>query len=303
MSWLESAEEVDAACRGIVALQVKRKTVIATEVAATNTMTSFVARLCGFDVKDDEASREKTFSRAKAIIKQTLLEKPQKPEDERVVEAAERELTMIRHMLMPVKMRRKEIEEEMELLAADLPVWQHFAVPSFKECGLAVIIGEAGNLSNYSTERKLWRRLGFGMAPGHEAHAYSTWRKAGGLNAEEWTRAGYSPQRLGQIYGVVTVPLIMHKSRSKYGEIYAKRRAHTQVTHPEWWVDKDGKPKLDKDGKPRSDHGKFDAGRVMTKALIADLWSAWRRSGSRMDPGPVSYLAAAASSDLSQRAA
>lgn len=58
------------------------------------------------------------------------------------------------------------------------------------------------------------------------------------------------------------------KPKGPYGEVYAKRRARTAETHPDW----------------TKAHSHKDALRIMTKALIADLWSAWRAARKGVDP-------------------
>jgi hypothetical protein len=45
----------------------------------------------------------------------------------------------------------------------------------------------------------------------------------------------------------------------KYGQVYADRRAHCDVTHPDW----------------TDAHRDRDALRVMFKRFLADLWEAW----------------------------
>lgn len=271
-------EEADSVCGIIKDLQVFRKFVIKMEVRIVNTTTALAARMCGYNA-NDEASREKLWSRAQRIVRRELAGKEHDGEDVRVVAAIKSELVMAKLALEPILKRRAEIEAEMVEKAKALPLERFVsATAGFSWIALAVIVGEAGNLANYSTIRKLWRRLGYGMASGHESQAYSTWRKMGGLSAKDWEQAGYSPQRLGQIYGVVTVPLMMHKKKNKYGAVYDARRAQTFITHPEWYVDKDGNQKLNKDGEPRSAHAKMDAERIATKALLADLRTEWCRS-------------------------
>lgn len=65
--------------------------------------------------------------------------------------------------------------------------------------------------------------------------------------------------RRGTIAGDIGVPLFFAKSKNRYGEVYAARRAHTAIAHPDWT-------------KAHSDN---DARRIMTKALVEDLWRAW----------------------------
>lgn len=280
--------DIDAICGAIIDLQVRRKFVVKTETKCTNSVTGLTARMCGFDANADESSRKKVQDRAARIVANALAEKAQSEDDAEVAAVIAAELETVRQMLQPLWIRRSEIEKEMQRLAKSLIEGNALggfiaATPGFTAFCLAVIVGEAGNLSNYASVRRLWRRLGFGMAQGHEQHAYSTWRKHGGLTKEDWIAAGYKPSRLGEIYGVVTMPLAMHKKKNKYGLVYEARRLRTMQTHPEWYLDKDGKPKVDKTGKPSSQHAHNDALRIMTKALIADLWSAWRGSKKAME--------------------
>lgn len=270
-------------CNTLYALQVDRKFVINLEVKLTNTSAARIVSAIGLtygEHGDDEATREKVWSRAKRIVAAALNAKQHKPDDAEIVALQDRNLNMLRLMFAPLKTRRDELESEMERLAGLLPVASFCdQIAGFKLLGLAVIVAEAGDLNKYSTYRKLWRRCGLGMAQGHEEHAYSTWRRNGGLTSEEWIMAKYSPKRLGQIYGVVTIPLFMQKSKHKYGATYDARRQRTMLTHPEWWADANGKPKVNpKTGEPSSAHAMEDAKRVMVKHLLADLWKEWRAS-------------------------
>jgi hypothetical protein len=283
---------IDQICGALIDLQVRRKFVIKLETATTNTSKALAARMCGFDASADEASREKVWKRAGAIVSKALAQKAQAEENQQIATFIAIDLEVVRLMLIPLETRRKEIEDEMSRLALSLPVAPFIkTIAGFDARGLAVIVGEAGNLSNYPDKGRpsssgpacLWRRFGLATAKGHEAKAYSTWRKEGlkGIDqkAEEfWTEAGYSPKRLGQLYGVVTVPLFMAKAKNKYGEVYLARRARTMVTHPEWYVDKNGKAKVSPNGEPSSAHASEDAKRVMVKAFLDDLWREWRRT-------------------------
>lgn len=276
-------DDLDYVCTSLKEFQVRRRFVIASEVENVNRVTALCARMCGY-VATDKESRKANWKHAERIVKRALDGKDQDSADLEIAAAIHPELVMMRQSLEPILTRREEIETKMSKLAALLPV-QKFVkeTKGFKHIGLAVIVGEAGNLSNYAKIRRLWRRLGYGMAKGHEKKAYSTWRMYGGLSAEEWTRAGYSPPRLGQIYGVVTVPLMMHKKKNKYGAVYEARRARTLITHPEWYVDENGKAKLNEEGKPSSKHAQMDAQRIATKEFLYDLWLEWRRSGEIME--------------------
>jgi hypothetical protein len=266
--------EAERLCGLLQDFQVLRKHWIASEVALMNRTTALIARVIGYDAHAEEASREKIWKQASALLNKFLAGKP--VGDNRVLALLAPELEVTRQALEPITTRRAEVEAEMERLALLTPGAEFVAqTRGFGALGLAVIIGEAGNLCKYPNVAKLWRRLGYGMAHGHEQHAYSTWRRQGGLNAAAWTEAGYNPRRLAQIFGVVTDPLARHKKNNNYGAVYLARRERTLQTHPEWYRDKNGNPKLNEDGTSRSAHAHMDALRVMTKALLRDLWIAW----------------------------
>ena len=179
----------------------------------------------------------------------------------------------------PFDAARKVAEAHMEKLAASLPVAAWIAtVRGAGNPGLATIIAETGDLSNYANPAKVWKRLGF--AP-YDGLAGSTWKRptwrTRTLTAEEWTREPFSGERYALIHqcavwlkntqwiGAAKTGTGEGKPNGHYGEIYAKRRAHTAVTHPDW----------------TKQHAHMDALRVMMKAFLKDLWIEWRK------PAPV----------------
>lgn len=94
-----------------------------------------------------------------------------------------------------------DLEKQMTKLAAKLPVKDWVEAPEqngFGLLGLAVVVGEAGDLANYATVSRLWRRLG--CAPwqyGEKTLMGSTWKRGleGHLPSAEWSKFGYSPRR------------------------------------------------------------------------------------------------------------
>lgn len=272
--------DIDAICISLQEDQVERKFAIQMEMGIMQRISARVVRAIRLDHDASEASRKSAWGRAERIVRRSLSGKPQDDADKEIADALSGNLAMSAATLAPVSVFRDQVETRMRAKAERLPAFSLTGrTPGFKAIGLAVIIGEAGNLSNYATKRKLWRRLGLGMAPGHEAHAYSTWGWMKQLSAEEWTRAGYSKKRLGQIYGVVTVPLFMNKAKNRYGEFYGARRAHTAITHPTGTL-----------AECRADpnrwtpgHSHMDGQRIMTKELISDLWSEWRGSAAELN--------------------
>lgn len=176
---------------------------------------------------------------------------------------------------------REQIEKQMRKLARSLPAWENFGkdVKGFGELGMAVIVGECGDLANYDGPAKVWKRLGLSPYDGHAAKTWmiDKWRPRA-LTKDEWKSLGYSPQRRAEIFAVIGDPLFRAQtaalkrggsghyildaqpgSAAPYRAAYDARRERTAETHPDW-------------GKM---HSHMDALRIMTKGLIRDLWCAW----------------------------
>lgn len=251
-------------------LQVRRKFYISVANKQTNAAKALVRRALGYSAGDEEESRAKHAARATRIVTAALAGRPQKVEDAAIGEALAFDLSVIADGLKPFADARHGIELAMERIARKLPVheWQK-GIVGFGERALAVIIGEAGNLSGYPKKGHLWKRLG--LAP-FEGKALSTWRREGGLTAEDWTEAGYSPRRRAEIYALVSEPLFKHQTarQGPYRAVYDRRRALTALTHPDW----------------TPIHSHMDGLRIMTKALIRDLWREWNRREAKSPMPP-----------------
>lgn len=262
----EIALPVSASLDQLAELQVRRKFYIGVVNKQTNAVKALVRRALGWRYDEDEDDREKTNGRAARIVAAALAGKPQKPEDADVFGALAFDLATVAAAIEPCTKARHEIELEMKRVVRKLPVYQWAKeVKGFGELGLAVVVAEAGDLSAYPKKGHLWKRLG--LAP-FEGKAYSTWRMKGGLTAEDWTEAGYSPRRRAEIYAVISEPLFRQQTvcAGSYRAIYDRRRELTAETHPDW----------------TKAHSHMDALRVMTKYLLRDLWREWRRVEERM---------------------
>lgn len=254
---LPSSPSVDQ----LAELQVRRKTYIAAVNKQTNAIKALVRRALGWRYDEEDGDRQAVNKRASRIVTAALAGKDQKAEDAAVFDALAADLAVFAAAIEPMQKARHEVELEMKRQARKLPVFAWAKeVKGLGELGLAVIIAEAGELAKYPKKGHLWKRLG--LAP-HEGRAYSTWRTKGGLSAEDWTAAGYSPRRRAEVYAVIEDPLLRAQTVAKgpYRAIYERRKASTEVAHPDW----------------TPMHRHRDAQRVMTKYLIRDLWVAWRR--------------------------
>lgn len=253
---------ISASIDQLAELQVRRKFWIGNVNKQTNAVKALVRRGLGWRYDEDEADREKVNGRAARIVAAALAGKDQKPEDQAVFSALASDLAAVATAIEPCAAARHEIELEMKRIVRKLPIFAWAKeVKGFGELGLAVVLAEAGDLSGYPKKGHLWKRLG--LAP-FEGKAYSTWRMKGGLTAEDWTEAGYSPRRRAEVYAVISEPLFRAQSvaQGPYRAIYDRRREATAVAHPDW----------------TKAHSHMDALRVITKILLRDLWQEWRRA-------------------------
>jgi hypothetical protein len=168
---------------------------------------------------------------------------------------------------------RKTAEKDMQAIAATLPIAAFVeTVPGLGLQGLASILAETGTLDGYANPAKVWSRLGFAPFDGFALSSWrrETWRPRT-LTKDEWIAHPFSAERYAhmamqakplrdkQWIGAKKTDDGKGRPDGPYGEVYAARRAHCEITHPDW-----------------SDaHRDKDALRVMFKRLLADLWAAW----------------------------
>jgi hypothetical protein len=243
-------------------MQVHRKFYIATTNKQTNAVGALARRAIGWRYDMAEADRAKMNGRAARIVAAALNGKKQRPDDVAAAAMLSANLAVISIGIEATTKARHKLELDMKRAVRKLPIadWAK-GVHGLGELGLAVILAEAGDLAKYPKKGHLWKRLG--LAP-LDGRAMSTWRMKGGLSAEQWTQAGYSPRRRAEIYAVISEPLFRQQTvvQGPYRAIYDRRKAATEIWRPDW-------TKM---------HRHMDALRVMTKHLIRDLWVAWRRA-------------------------
>ena len=218
-------------------------------------------------VGDDEKEREKANKEVSAKIKAAR----EGEGDARIVTV----VSLTDNARAPADAERARHEKVMETLARSLPVapWVE-TVPGLGYLGLATIIAETGDLKMYSNVAKVWRRLGYAPYDGLAGSSWKrqTWRGGrAALTAEEWTQNPFSGRRYALIHtisvwlknkqwiGAAKSEDGVGKPNGKYGEVYAKRRAHTEITHPDW----------------SKQHAHMDGLRVMMKEVLKDLFLEW----------------------------
>lgn len=226
-----------------------------------------------------EAERTKINNKVKEMIKDTRAGKSDLMVE--VIATSDRARA-------PADELRNTNEKRMEKLAETLPVyaWAE-GIRGIGALGLATIVAECGDLSNYPNVAKVWKRLGY--AP-YDGLAGSTWKRQTwrprALTAEEWIANPFSGERYAltaqialwlrnaQWIGKAKSEDGVGKPNGIYGEAYAARRARTAVTHPDW-----------SDG-----HADKDALRVMFKKFLLDLWVAWREYAGQSEHSARSGL-------------
>lgn len=169
-------------------------------------------------------------------------------------------------------------EKEMVKLVKRLPVYGWVkSVNGFGDVSFATVVGECGDIGSYRNPSCIWKRMG--LAP-FEGKAGATWRKIGGLSAEQWIAAGYSPKRRSVAYNLDKIiggmglwrPLIGSDltDANYYQRVFAER-ARIEAVKLEMPVTASDKGK--------ESYTKYVANRAMRytqKRLLRELWRAWR---------------------------
>lgn len=257
----------------LIALQRQRTFCIVSQSRCDRSVESFIAKLMGFSAEADAKERKAVFAKASAFRKE--VEKRgggHRCTANQSIAALSPAVPLI---LLSATSRegfdahRTQVEKRMTKLAQTLPGYDFVkAIAGFGDKGFAILIGETGDLSNYATKERVWKRLGLAVIEGE--------RQGRRTNAEEAAKHGYSPKRRSEIWTLAD-SLFKHQWRGakedapahpigRYGEIYAARKAHTE-TREDW----------------TPAHRDNDARRVMTKALVEDLWKAWRQNAVSYD--------------------
>lgn len=172
--------------------------------------------------------------------------------------------------------------KEMESLGAQLPVWEAWAkdIRGFSSRGLAVIVGEAGDLNIYATHSKLWKRMGLAvMGRGDGLNDHRQGAPGPGATNADWIAEGYSAKRRSKMFVIGDVLI---KTQGPYREIYLARKAYEVARAQELGLEVAPSAKIPAKRKHefRSEgHIHRRAQRYMEKRLLRDLWRAWRVEG------------------------
>jgi hypothetical protein len=158
---------------------------------------------------------------------------------------------------------QKTLAKKIERAAEHLPVWQ-FAkdIRGFGALSLGTIVGEAGDLANYPTKSKLWKRMCVGLIDGRRQGNPGT-----GADADEWIRHGYKPARRALLWQIGANLIMLNDG--EYRAVYSSRKNYELAR---------GCKKL---------HAHNRAKRYMEKRLLRDLWQAWNKDQEGSENEPV----------------
>lgn len=239
----------------LVALQRERVVVMKMRIMQTNYIVSQVAGSLGYSSGLTKAQRDKMFDEARELI-------------DRIRDGEDHEkAAVVRLAYLGIDGANKmeaELKSSMTAIAESLPVAAWVEEPEqrgFSVDSLARVVGESGDLSNYSGPKKLWRR--FGCEPrtfNGKTMMGSAWRwgKLGKLPKEEWEKFGYSPRRRSIAY-MLSVGLVNQNQTGPYRTYYDKIKLEAAVQHPDW----------------TKRHVDMHARLLVTKMLLKRLWCAW----------------------------
>lgn len=260
--------------------QRRRQQIIKSRIAFTNRMVSMIAVDLGYHGDMTEAQREKFMNEAREIVRKVHeegLDHPMKG--------------LVESSLLGVAGFSENLDQfDKKLIASakKLPVAPWVEEPEQKGFGiksLGMIIGETGDLANYSNPGKVWRRLG--LAPydnGKKNLMGATWRggKEGTLTNAQWIEFGYSPKRRSVMF-IIGECLIKQRG-TPYRARYDQAREKAIERHPEWIrciCDGTGKTatgKVCSNCKGKGTVTKrvhYHAMLLASKLLVKNLWKAW----------------------------
>ena len=259
---------IAAACLLLQELQRQRVTCIRAVNRLGNASGSYVRRAMGWNKDMPEKESTKIKTRAAQIVK-AIKEGEADPNDP-VVQACGPLVMTFAASTGPLVEMRAGIEKEMIRLAKTLPAAPFIEkVRGVSPLGLAVIVGEAGDLSGYSGPDKLRKRLG--VAP---KHCYP-------IHVDERTgkKVHMVPKRRrGEMYGVIIESLFKAQSGNVDDDGVVTREAGPyRLVYDQAKASREGREGWTK---MRAHlHALF----VMLDKFLVDLWREWRGAKSSVE--------------------
>ena len=269
-------------------LQSRRVACVKAQLRLTNAAGAFVRRALGWRMDMDEKERNAINKRAAKLIDEietgghqisdiqgrcaAASDGGQGATDSRLTSASVAPFVLaVAEGRKPFDAMRKETEKEMRRIAETLPVYPWVAsVKGFGSLGLAIIVGECGDLGEY---RKgvagIWKRLGLAVMDGKRQG-----NPGEGAKAEDWIAHGYNARRRSAMW-TLGDSLLKCGGDGPWRTLYLERKAYELARAP--------------DMRPMQAHRR--AQRYVEKRLLRTLWQEWRRAIGRSETTLVSPAA------------
>ena len=240
---------VDDLCVLLKELQAQRVAVVRMVLRINNQAGALVRRFLGWSLDKPEKERAAIAKASAAAIKK--IESGEIPDG---FESVAVFVLTSQESCKPFDHIKSSLEKQMQAAAKKLPAYQWCdSIRGFGALGLAIIVGECGNLSNYDNPSKLWKRCG--LAPND---CYYMITKSG---AEAFAK----PKRRRSAIFTIGDSLIKGNRNDgellTYCKVYADRKAYELARNDEM-------SKM---------HAHRRAQRYMEKRLLRDLWNEWRK--------------------------
>lgn len=284
------AVDTHALALQLTELGVRRRQFIKARIRVLNAAGALVRRALGWQSDIDEKERAKIAKQAARIM--SAENHAELPADlARIADTLSSDIMTARKMAEPGEAIQHDLELKMRRIARQFPIWKSFAegVKGLSDLGLAIIVAEAGPLDRYSDHSKLWKRLGLApITKDGTTRSGSQWRMKGGLSADDWKAAAYSPSRRAQIYAQVGNAIIggmgngyrpligedvdQNERLSYYEKVFVKRLRYEAA--------RDEAMRRPDTDKGRESYSKACAARAQyytEKRLLKHLWQAWRK--------------------------
>ena len=278
-------------------LQREREGALESELMNANRLEGRIAATLGYRSDMKESERKKLHKEARQLIEDIVNNK-------KVVSSIQQSVIAGAEATAIFTRLTKSFEGSMEEFAKQLPVasWvEHKDQRGFGWLSLAKIIGETGDLANYATVSKVWRRMG--CAPhtfNDKTQMGSTWayNKKDTLPADEWVEFGYCRRRRAVMYVIGECLIKQNQKKTREGDSghprilwtgpyrarYDEVRARERTDHPEWIVcskcdgtGNNGRAKCS-NCKATGEvwlHCHRHAMLLMVKVLLKNLWIEW----------------------------
>ena len=250
-------------CSQLQFLQTQRTAAIKAQRRINSQVNALLARALGFYSlgKADEKTRKAAWDAADDCRRK--LEAGEPPDDPRA--------TPYLGFVMAAAQGRSAFdalragyEKIMRKLARELPVWPAVdAIAGVAELGLAVLIGEAGDLSNYPHHKMLWKRMGLAVL-----HGCRQGNPGKDATAEAWIEHGYNKARRSVVWTIGT-SICMGAYPAKDG-----RSAGPTLDSPYMRL-LNARKEYELARGLKLGHAHNRAKRYMEKALLRDIWCLW----------------------------